>query len=116
MSKAQCEPTPKDTINICIWGSNKLDGQKSIWIQQVEKMNGPGSGFRFTWIMTAEKEPAVGRLSVQDVLASLAHPPRVVYGPFESYALQIEWFQQAPGEYWCIMTHVQVSKEAAIKM
>ena len=33
-------PAPKastnKTINICIWGSNKLDGQKSIWIQQVK--------------------------------------------------------------------------------
>ena len=25
-------------INVCIWGGNKMDGQKKIWLQQMEHM------------------------------------------------------------------------------
>jgi glycosyltransferase involved in cell wall biosynthesis len=46
------KPPPLRKKNICIWGSNKMDGQKSIWLQQVQDTL--PSHFRFTWILTSD--------------------------------------------------------------
>jgi glycosyltransferase involved in cell wall biosynthesis len=44
---------PTHDKNVCIWGSNKLDGQKSIWIHQVEHMSSI-EDMRFTWVLTVD--------------------------------------------------------------
>ena len=40
----------KSPSRICIWGSNKMDGQKMIWLQQVQHLS--PADFAFTWILT----------------------------------------------------------------
>ncbi|KAJ1427663.1 hypothetical protein B484DRAFT_397158, partial [Ochromonadaceae sp. CCMP2298] len=48
----------KDEINICIMSSNNLDGQKSIWLQQIRHLSSltlsNGSRYSFTWLLTLE--------------------------------------------------------------
>lgn len=78
-------------LRICIWGSNKLDGQKSIWIQQIEQL--VGSDFSFTWILTTNTSGA-GTLKV---LSHLQHPPQIVNSPFENLAIQMSDFDEIPG-------------------
>ena len=51
-------PAPTPT-NICIWGSNKQDGQKEIWLRQILLLPRLGlgagmGGFRFTYILTRD--------------------------------------------------------------
>jgi glycosyltransferase involved in cell wall biosynthesis len=41
----------KSKPNICIWGSNRMDGQKSIWLQQIKDLP---ADFRFTWVLTSD--------------------------------------------------------------
>ena len=36
-------------IRLCIWGSTQMDGQKHIWLQQLEYLN--RSKFSFTWVV-----------------------------------------------------------------
>ena len=38
-------------LHVCIWGSNHLDGQKNIWLQQAARMD--RSAFAFTWCVLA---------------------------------------------------------------
>ena len=39
-------------INVCVWGSNVPDGQKRIYLQQMQSL--PGRDFQFTYFMSSE--------------------------------------------------------------
>ena len=49
-TSAQQMPNNKNKTNICIWSSNKMDGQKSIWLQQIEHLQ--VEKYHFTWLLT----------------------------------------------------------------
>ena len=36
-------------IRVCVWGTLSMDGQKNIFLQQIQHMN--QSEFRFTWVV-----------------------------------------------------------------
>jgi hypothetical protein len=42
--------TSDSRVNVCIWSSDTLDGQKRIWLQQLEHLD--ARRFRFTWLLT----------------------------------------------------------------
>ncbi len=59
----QKEETLKDTkvkmnheLNICTWISPQMDGQKTIWLSQLQHMP---QNYRFTWILTDELSPSL---------------------------------------------------------
>lgn len=88
-----------DSIHVCIWGSDKLDGQKSIWIQQVHHMNQIelkiNVKYRFTWMLTSVPTEN----GVKKILLNLPNPPQIVKSPFEEVSVFVETFDQIPGVF-----------------
>jgi hypothetical protein len=94
---ANCQSSqPNRSIHVCILGTAyHLDGQKSIWIQQVAKMNNEVSGFNFTWILTTSGAAIEG--PVYDILRALPRPPQFATSPFEAVAVSLDDIHQRPG-------------------
>lgn len=90
------EKVNDDPIHICIWGSNKLDGQKSIWINQVQHLtkHSSSTAYNFTWILTSNSS-GVGTLKV---LSELTSPPQIISSPFENFGINKEDLFQSPGD------------------
>jgi hypothetical protein len=95
------------TIRICIWGSNVMDGQKQIWLQQIESMQ--GARFAFTWILSLPEGQQLSHAegghanpdlfdSYNSVLKRLVALPhcRVVDSPFNGFSLKVEELLEAP--------------------
>lgn len=83
-------------IHVCIWGSSKLDGQKSIWINQVQHMNEQtfdGVRYTFTWILTSNTTGP----GTPEVLSDLPTPPQILSSPFENLGIDIDDLNQDPG-------------------
>eukprot|EP01038_Epipyxis_sp_PR26KG_P012844 gene12844-17218_t len=94
-----------EILNICIWGSNQVDGQKKIWFQQIEHMN--PSHFRFSWTLSLldglkisdlkqqydRKLSSDRRANVFDYLQMFENV-QVVDSPYNGYLLNLEYLEQ----------------------
>lgn len=103
----------KKDIRICIWGSNKLDGQKSIWIQQAKKMHGMRANkddsfdtrkLEFTWILTSK--PELDKNGVVDALGKFENPIPVVMSPFEQIGINVEDFSEKPSMFIIFLINI----------
>lgn len=72
-------------LHICIWGSNHMDGQKSIWLQQVAHMD--KTKLFFTWVMTTSEDVREGA-GVRERLMQIPGT-RVMDSPLASHPLKI---------------------------
>lgn len=91
----------KKKIELCIWGSSKMDGQKQIWLHQLEHLD--REQFGFTWIMADvgvpladPLKPDTNKNAVMDRLASLSHV-KLVQSPYND-PLSFEDLQQKPSD------------------
>lgn len=95
-----------DKVNVCIWSSNVMDGQKRIWLQQIEHLD--PLRFRFTWMLTLSEGRTLAEeaaLSDDKSLYSAAvkwfsknRNGRVIDSPFNGIALGVEALSADPGD------------------
>lgn len=104
-----------DKVNICIWSSNTMDGQKRIWLQQIEHLD--TAQFRFTWMLTltegltiADESARLGALKRQGLEepTSMFTTVRRLFvergnggimdSPFNGIALDVEDLLADPGD------------------
>ena len=85
-------PTPSPSpIRLCIWGSTQMDGQKHIWLQQLEHLN--RSKFSFTWVVVGVSSRD-GNSTIEQYFLRNPHV-RTVNSPIE-VALSIDDLYQRP--------------------
>ena len=95
------KPPPQTRIGLCIWGSTKMDGQKQIWLHQLEYLD--KSQFEFTWVVADVGVSAMdaGRSDTNNnaVLAKLANLShvRLVESPYGD-PLSFEELMQKPND------------------
>lgn len=77
---------------LCIWGSNKMDGQRSIWIQQIKHFD--PARFTFVWIIPGE-DSRVG--TVRHILNNTSNV-KFVLNPFQYISITFDELQQDPGD------------------
>lgn len=84
-------------INICIWGSNSLDGQKRIWIEQIEQMN--KTIFNFTWILSRYEDDSDYKKSHEtiDILNGISFT-NIIESPFNMISLSIDSLEEDPND------------------
>lgn len=101
-------------VNICIWSSNTMDGQKRIWLQQIEHLD--ASKYRFTWMLTltegvtiADEVHRLEQLQRQgkesnSMLATVRRlfaqrgNGQIIDSPFNGIALDVEDLVSDPGD------------------
>jgi len=72
-------------LHVCIWGSNHMDGQKNIWMQQIARMD--RTLFSFTWIMTTTEHVPEG-IGLAERLAQI-QGVRILQSPLATEPLKI---------------------------
>jgi glycosyltransferase involved in cell wall biosynthesis len=82
-------------IHVCIWGSYVMDGQKNIYLQQIEFMN--KSEFSFTWVAADPRAPVTEDNAVVNRLRQMPHA-RIVPSPYGSYQLDLSLITEDPGD------------------
>lgn len=115
--KPNIKLTSFSPIHICIWGSNDMDGQKRIWLQQIESMD--PIRFRFTWILSLPEgkhlfdndevmphydieflkrnaEHVQSHSSVVRQIATRLQHCRLLNSPYNAFALQVDELWEAP--------------------
>ena len=101
----------RDHLHLCIWASNKLDGQKSIWLQQVKYLDPSRSKFSFTWILTTD----VTNNQSNTVLHQLNQlNVTVVATPFNNNPISIDSLSEDPLDGTLPASEVWVSKYACM--
>ena len=108
--------TNKELVNVCIWSSNTMDGQKRIWLDQIEHLD--REKFKFTWILSLQDGLTTADLlsnEHNDTLNTLKYSKnnvfnninqlfskrkngRVVDSPYNSVMLGIEALEMDPGD------------------
>jgi hypothetical protein len=92
----------QNNATICIWGSNHMDGQKNIWLQQIEQLTNQAVSanssvkYSFTWILTTD-ESHVG-FSVTDTIQKMDLRVNVMRSPLEKLGIDTRDFSEAPGK------------------
>ena len=91
---------------ICIWGSNVMDGQKQIWLQQIEYMN--QTEFLFHWILSKDSlnenetnnnsNNQLKRITVEEILSTKFLYVEVSHNPLLSNPIQLEWLNEQPND------------------
>jgi hypothetical protein len=91
-------------IRICMWGNYEMDGQKNIFLQQLEYMD--KEAFQFTWVVAdQEKEEGIKRQGVKERLQKMPHV-KVVPSPFIFHT--VEKVHIYTCIYMCIYIHVYI--------
>ncbi|RYH01321.1 hypothetical protein EON65_48450, partial [archaeon] len=89
-SGKQSDIIHNNKTQVCVWGSNTMDGQKRIWLQQIAFMD--PARFCFSWILT------IGSSTIQEEIAQnrsdtvlfqllQMHNVHVVDSPFNNYSI-----------------------------
>lgn len=75
------------STRICFWGSNSMDGQKQIWLQQMKHLN--SKDFQFTWVSTERiTDTLLSHSSIHDHLIHLPYV-KVVASPFIKFGIDL---------------------------
>ena len=82
--------------HVCIWGSNQMDGQKQIWLSQLQSFKNSDE-FKFTYVLTSNTENLPSGSSVVDRIKQSSNV-RVVESPAMHHPIQIEDFDQVPAD------------------
>ena len=99
-----------EKVNVCIWSSDNMDGQKRIWLQQIEHLD--PARFRFTWMLTfkggrtlaQEKEQGSENVKNNSMYATVSglfernRNGRVIDSPFNGIALDVDALHEDPGD------------------
>jgi len=111
--------TIDDKANICIWSSNVMDGQKRIWLQQIEHLD--PEKFRFTWMITLpegcrlEEDPSLfsgnSLCATASRLFEQNNNGRVIDSPFNSIAIDVATLREDPGDGRTPMSELWTGKE-----
>jgi hypothetical protein len=90
--------TASNKINVCIFGSSRMDGQKRIWLQQAESLD--KSKFQFNWLMPQEVHPENVQFDTNYVFFHLNRLPHVRLGNNTSngYVLTLERLHEVPDD------------------
>ena len=94
-------------MRVCIWGSDKLDGQKAIWLQQMRHLD--STEFAFTYILitppvdnktTTGTTAGTGSRASDSMSARLRQLPhvKVVRASYYSQQVPVEQLRERPGE------------------
>lgn len=101
-----------ERINICIWGSNTVDGQKTIWLDQMRHIS--REDFRFTFVLSLENGQTIESDSPElhstngfyskifalknDVITKYTDFLNIVDSPFNGFALDVAEIEQVPND------------------
>lgn len=69
--------------HICIWGSNMLDGQKSIWLNQIKHMN--KSEFHFSYILSRTEVTELSNSTQIELILRTLENLNLYQSPFNDY-------------------------------
>jgi len=108
---AHTQQPADEKVNICIWSSDNMDGQKRIWLQQIEHLD--PARFHFTWMLTFKEgrtlaqEKEQHRVNVKDNKSMYStvsglfernRNGRVMDSPFNGVALDVDALREDPGD------------------
>eukprot|EP01031_Cornospumella_fuschlensis_P039499 gene39499-48090_t len=82
-----------DRTHVCVWSNNPMDGQKRIWLQQIEFMD--PRRFAFSWILTigggtVEEERRQNRTDTVLFQLLQLRNVHIVDSPFNNYSISAE--------------------------
>lgn len=101
----------KDPKILCIWGANRLDGQKQIWIQQIRHLN--PRMFSFVWILSAGVEDT-HKGTVRHMLSNNMTNVRLVVSPYYDIPLSLDLLDQSPDDGTAPASQVWEGKESKL--
>ena len=82
-SKQSITSSSENQTNVCIWSEGTMDGQKRIWLQQIEYFAHVDAGINFTWIIDYDNHTIATLLNKlryyneQGILNNLLKYPRM---------------------------------------
>ena len=97
--------------NICIWASNRMDGQKQIWLNQIQAMD--AAAFRFTWVLASMEDNLPEGSSTHERLKSISGV-RVRESPLLHHPLHVEALEQKPTDGGEALSSSWTGKETEI--
>lgn len=94
-----------EKVNVCIWSSLNMDGQKRIWLDQTEHLD--DSKFEFTWIISLGEGKTIADvsrngngnptlLSLVTSVLNLRKNGRAIDSPYNSVVLGVEALEMDP--------------------